>query len=811
MPFDDEMARNPSDAPGSVGGGGGGGSSSAGWNADEPSSMESPREKFRRERDSPDRRDRFGRDMRSRSRSPGDMRMNRRRSRSPSRRPTGIDDADRYIPHYEHDREGGDRYQSGGGGGGRYGGGGGYRGYGRGGRMSNRGGNDMDGSYSHSGSDMGGGRGSRGGGNGMPDPRTFEHIVPFKYFAEWIKTQDGGRRLEQEDIRERYEDYRREALQRLYTQFFGEHKSDDWFGERFDPDRRKDYIARLNERKVENLHDFMADLEAGKFDKLTHTATTEQVMQYEVNRRDPASAGRLGGSDEDDEASETNTLFIRTVPPSVPRSALEEVLQKQAGFRYLALSEPRQDKQYHRFGWVRFADGTDLEKTLENLGNVNIDQFQFHFSRHTSVPSTSMKLAPDVASTDERIRHDIKLVREAVRSMDETTDPDAFNSLPVLQKKARELSEAAGEPMGAGSGDDDEAMGPGSSEDVNMQDSEKKDEGEADGEGDGELRDESGALGEGDGEMVKGNLAVLRRELDLLLEYLRRVHYYCYYCGHTADNAEDFFRRCARFHLRRALPPNRGPQPSGNWTRNLDNRNDVIIHPLEAERLFKEGGKSLERETDKELDKHINQLDEGRFRCLLCTKLFKGDAFVRKHIRNKHPEAVPETLVREISFFNNFVREAPHLVQLGMGSALPGGAGGAMGMVGGGMRDRGMGGGGGGGGFMPQMIPGMMIPAGMMATPYMMHGMMPAGMMPGMMQMGGGGHFMNAGMMGMMGGGDRGHNMYGHQNYRGANGGGRNGGGGMRGGVGAGRSDPRAVRSYVDLDAPAEGEADFGF
>ncbi|KAJ2546680.1 hypothetical protein EV175_005510 [Coemansia sp. RSA 1933] len=761
MPFDDEINRSSGDAPGG---------SSAGWNMDDPT-IESPREKFRRERDSPDRRDRFGRDMRSRSRSPGDTRMGRRRSRSPARRPAGMDDADRYIPHYEHDRESGDRYQSGGGGG-RYGGG--NRGYGRGGRMSNRG-SDNDGSYSYSGNGMGGGRGSRGG---MPDPHTFEHIVPFKYFAEWVKTQDGGRRLEQEEIRERYEDYRREALQRLYTQFFAEHKEDDWFCERFDPDRRKDYVAKLNDLKARNLQEFMAELEAGKFDKHTHTASTEQVMQYEVNRRDTVGANRLGGGDEDDDGAETYTLFVRTVPPSVPRSALVEILEKQPGFKYLALSEPRQDKQYHRFGWVRFEDGTDMDKALEGLGNVNIDQFQFHFSRHTGVPASSMKLTPDVASTDERIRHDLKLVRDAVRSLDERTGPETFQSLDVLQRKARELSESAGELTSKSGGDDGDGDGDDRNEDVNMLDSEKKDEEDADGE-----------VREGDSNMIKGDLAVLRRELDLLLAYLRRVHFYCYYCGHTADNTEDFYRRCAKHHLRRALPPNRGPQPSGNWTRNLDNRNDVIIHPLEAERLFKEGGKSLERETDKELDKHINQMDEGRYRCLTCSKLFKGDVFVRKHIRNKHPEAVPEELVREISFFNNFVREAPHLVQLGMGSNLPGG--GAMG--GGGMRDRN---GGGGGEFMPQMMPGMMIP-GMMAAPYMMPGMM----MPGMMQMGG--HFMNPSMMSMVGG-DRGQGMYGQNQFRG----GRNNN--MRGSSG-GRSDPRAVRSYVDLDAPAEGEADFGF
>ncbi|KAJ2235337.1 hypothetical protein H4R99_006530 [Coemansia sp. RSA 1722] len=759
MPFDEEEPRGTGDtaapATGSM------------WGADVETATESPRDKFRRDRESLDRRDRFGRDYRNDSRSPSDRHSSRRRSRSPGRRSADMDDTDRYIPHYERDRDSSnDRYSANGGGGA---GGGRFnnRGYngGRGNhRHSNRGG-DYDG-YGHGGNDMMGG----GRSGAMLDPRSYEQVVPFKYFAEWLKTQEGGRRLEQDEIRERYEDYRREALQRLYTQFYNAHKADDWFSERFDPERRKDYMTRMRDRKAENLQAFVADLEAGKYDNLSHTATTEQIMQHEINRRDQGNVNRLG-SDDEDTAADNHTLFIRTVPPSVSRAMLESELDKQPGFKYLALSEPRQDKQYHRFGWVRFENGADMEKALEGLGNVNIEQFQFHFSRHNNGAS-GIRLAPDVTSTDERIRHDLKLAREAVRSFDERTDPETFHMLDALQKRARDLSLAAGETP---AGDD---------LDVPMAD--------AEGEVEGEEKPEEGAEPE-----PKGDIAAARRELDLLLEYLRRVHYFCYYCGHTADNSEDFVRRCARHHLRRGLLPNRGPQASGNWTRNLDNRNDVIIHPLEAERLYKEGGKSLERETDKELDKHIKQLDEGRYRCLLCTKLFKGDAFVRKHIRNKHPEAVPETLVREISFFNNFVREAPHFVQLGTGGALQGTGGGPM-MGGGGpsMRDRSA-------NYMPQMMPGMMIP-GMMAAPYMMSGMVP-GMMPGMMPMGG--HFINPGMMGMMGG-DRGQSMYGNQHRnRSNNGRGHQGGAGG----GAARGDPRGVRSYVDLDAPAEGEADFGF
>ncbi|KAJ1997711.1 hypothetical protein H4R26_005731, partial [Coemansia thaxteri] len=529
----------------------------------------------------PERRDRFGRDRRSRSRSPADARMPRRRSRSPVRRQPAADDSDRYIPQY--DREGGgsgdrDRYQSGGGsGGGRYG----NRGYNgsRGARPPNRGG-EGGGMYAGGGGDMMGGRAG-----GIPDPRTFEQVVPFKYFAEWLKSQESGRRLDQDEVRERYEDYRREALQRLYTQFFSEHKEDDWFTERFDPGRRESYMQHLATHKAGRLSEFMADLDAGKLDNITQTATTEQVMQHEIHRRDQSGYSRLGGGgDEEDDVAVRHTLFIRTVPPSVSRETLDKELRGLAGYKYLALSEPRQDKQYHRFGWVRFENGSDMDKALESLSNVNIDQFQFHFTRHTNSSAAAMRLAPDVASSDERVRHDLKLVREAVKSLDERTDPERFQSFDILQKKAKELSAAAGERTSSNGSNgsngnsktdnEDGEHGAEDGEDLHMTDVEKKDE-------------EEGAADEvrGESSEVVGDIAAARRELDLMLEYLRRVHYYCYYCGHTADNAEDFSRRCAKLHLRRGLQAGRAPLPSGNWVRNLDNRNDVIIHPLEAERL----------------------------------------------------------------------------------------------------------------------------------------------------------------------------------------------------------------------------------
>jgi hypothetical protein len=47
----------------------------------------------------------------------------------------------------------------------------------------------------------------------------------------------------------------------------------------------------------------------------------------------------------------------------------------------------------------------------------------------------------------------------------------------------------------------------------------------------------------------------VKRGLDVLLLYLRRVHFFCYYCGKgPADSVETLVRRCGSRHVRRLLP-----------------------------------------------------------------------------------------------------------------------------------------------------------------------------------------------------------------------------------------------------------------
>lgn len=51
----------------------------------------------------------------------------------------------------------------------------------------------------------------------------------------------------------------------------------------------------------------------------------------------------------------------------------------------------------------------------------------------------------------------------------------------------------------------------------------------------------------------KNSIFSIKKELDLLIVYLRRVHMMCYYCGLECDSLEDLDRKCMEPHLRKII------------------------------------------------------------------------------------------------------------------------------------------------------------------------------------------------------------------------------------------------------------------
>lgn len=148
--------------------------------------------------------------------------------------------------------------------------------------------------------------------------------------------------------------------------------------------------------------------------------------------------------------------------------------------------------------------------------------------------------------------------------------------------------------------------------------------------------------------------ALVKKQLDLYIFYLNRVHFYDYYTGIESSSPEDHYRR-GTLPIRKAYSPT---DPAVNrkvyWITKLDSR--VGLRQLKTyddvmQSMY--GFKNLELEVDKTLSLYLRKESDAKFRCTECQKLFRGDDFVRKHIRSKHPNLIAH-VAEEVEFFNNF-------------------------------------------------------------------------------------------------------------------------------------------------------------
>lgn len=167
-----------------------------------------------------------------------------------------------------------------------------------------------------------------------------------------------------------------------------------------------------------------------------------------------------------------------------------------------------------------------------------------------------------------------------------------------------------------------------------------------------------------------------KQKLDVAVAYLRRVHHYIYYAGaqcidmgdimhaHPAlfcrpePSARDLEEAKARVELAAAGGNTLDADESkslGGWASSLDEKVQAYIKELDAtvlaEKKAKEQALVAEIEAREEAaleSTYANYCekagDDGKHRCRLCTKLFKAADFVKKHIRNKHPELVVDKI-----------------------------------------------------------------------------------------------------------------------------------------------------------------------
>lgn len=603
--------------------------------------------------------------------------------------------------------------------------------------------------------------------------------VGFTWFAEWWRTEQrikeekeraktgrpplrvrgeretrDDREAERPKIQAAYDQYK-ENLQKAQAQTFVRlHKNEDWFRERYVPEVRDPFRQKLIGYRKGLFAQWEQDLSGGVFDEFT----LEGIYKSESNGlggilereegETSAAAEVLGvgdllpskGGDLRDPASLQPTLLIKTIAPTVTRDkfeafAKEHLGEDEGGFKHLSLSDPNPLKKCHRMGWIMLnpeseQDGiveeqqaprgeeseegeegeamkTDMpsglpsstsEKALEKINGKTIEDpergnFTVHCGVHRPPDAPRKKALWDLFSAPERIARDLELATRLVRKLDNELGDEYFG-VAKIEERVHELSEQGMlKPV------------------ASIKDPDVMDADAEEGEEDEGVVDED--------ETDDEELLVKKKKLDLLVEYLRRVYSFCFFCVFESDSVHELQRKCPGGHLRRprasltsaaketarasasgeAFPLRKKQegkseaveeedmdvkaespveekktalmkpstktaqqlQRAFNWVKTFEEKILQILEP-DSVNIRKLGGTPLEEGVDKELNKFVLQEDVNKFRCKVpeCTKLFKGVDFWRKHVEKRHAEW-HERVRAEVQLVNTYVLDPAHI------------------------------------------------------------------------------------------------------------------------------------------------------
>ncbi|KAI9743536.1 MAG: hypothetical protein M1818_002850 [Claussenomyces sp. TS43310] len=550
-----------------------------------------------------------------------------------------------------------------------------------------------------------------------------------------------------------YDAYKEDLQAKMAKAFVQEHKNEQWFQERYVAKLRDSLRSSLNEFRRANYTQWEQDLEAGTFDEFSLEGIPKSdsngaggIVEKEEGEttavNEVLGVGDLlppKGSDIRDENAFQPTLLIKTIAPHVNREKLEEFCKEhlgedEGGFKWLSLSDPNPSKRYHRIGWVMLHPSPDMtvitdrgdgrnedgemaetttpvstaEKALEAINGKTVkDEVRGDFTCHVGVhvpPLVPRKKALwDLFSAPERIEKDLGLASRLVNKYEEDFLSE-FNAILRIEEKVDDLKNQGRlqsaivatpkrkikkerDPLGL-----DEAL-----DDADGEEAEEGEDDEDEGAYDDEVDDEE--------------LLIKKKQLDLMVEYLRRVFNFCFFCVFESDSVHELTRKCPGGHLRRprntltsagkaaALASALGEpfpgkkrndpeemdapgspeaerkfsrnsaaskaeqqlQRAFNWVKTFEEKLLQILEPENID-VRKLGGKPMDEALTEELAKHVKQEDEHKFRCRVpeCQKLFKEEHFWRKHVEKRHSEWL-EAIKQELELVNTYVSDPAHI------------------------------------------------------------------------------------------------------------------------------------------------------
>lgn len=548
-------------------------------------------------------------------------------------------------------------------------------------------------------------------------------------------------------IQEAYDQYKQDFQVKMARQFVNLRKAEEWFKERYVPEVRNPVRKRVMDFRELSFDQWTKDIESGLFDEFSLEGIYKNDSDGAGGMVEKEEGEAIGGGEVlgvldlvpakggelRDESAQQPALLIKTLAPNVARERVEELCKEHlgegaGGFKFLSLSDPNPAKKFHRIGWIMLngapeeegdameeverADGRGeegeegeagedkpkpeassvAEKAAQLINDKEIvdpvrGNFKIYVGTHNPPMSPRKKALWDLFSAPERVERDYELARrianklEAEAGKDELSGGLAKIDARVEQMRSQGLLQPPPKPKKANFEDNDDEI----------------------------KFDEEGEEGEDTEDDDDEELLVVKKKLDMLIEYLRRVFNFCLFCVFESDSVHELSRKCPGGHLRRPraglstaakaaarasalgeqfpgkkdgkqdgfddLPESpmqekRGPKHNKaeqqllrafNWVKTYEEKVLQILEPEYVD-LKKIGGKPIDEAIDEEMAKFVKQEDEAKFRCKVpeCTKLFKAEHFWRKHVEKRHDEWY-DTLKNDMNLVNTYVLDPSHI------------------------------------------------------------------------------------------------------------------------------------------------------
>ncbi|KAG0131291.1 hypothetical protein HOY82DRAFT_503454 [Tuber indicum] len=475
------------------------------------------------------------------------------------------------------------------------------------------------------------------------DPHRLDYQVTFNYFSDWYHQENPGGTGPnmKEEVKQKYDEYKDELTARLAKLFVTTHKNDEWFKERYVPGEKEVTKAKIVDYRRGAFERWRAQMQSGALDNIDRETGTGTAPKSEDTGLEPGEEiEEINRTVED--GGLKPVLLIKTISPTVSRAQLEELASTNlSNFHYISLSDPNPLKKFHRIGFILLShtDPTSEpapvdESIVELLNGKSIHDdvhgdFVCHVGIHNGPTSArTKKVLNEAMSLPENLKREAKLVEKCIEKLEAELHRDGDDSM--VEYDGWEMIKDKVEEWGRG--EREKRMG-------------SEEEGEESGESEVELK-------------------IIKKTIDMGVEYLRRVFSFCIYCVSSSDSIVELTRKCPGGHMRRPTPASdfAPDNRTVNWTKAWQDKLEFFVSPPQPndedykDRLRKVGGKPVPEAVEDEVQRSMKQEDEGKYRCKVagCTKLFKAEEFWRKHLDKKHGEWL-QLLKTEAQLVNSYV------------------------------------------------------------------------------------------------------------------------------------------------------------